>query len=349
MKKYKEDCIPQVQGSPKFYGLPKIHKPGIPLWPIISSIGTVTSNTAKELAKILKPLVGLSTHHVHNTKDFVEQLKDVWLKQEESIISYDVTALFTSVPMQPVLKIIEQKLANDKDLQQRTIMSIKHIIRLLEFCLRSTYFVFQGQYYEQVEGAAMGSPLSPIVANIFMKNFETKALETAQHPPKSMEEICGWHFCHFGNRTQRRVFQSHQCHWREDKIHSWNHQSWWIHALSGNFSNTKSDGSLSTRVYRKPTHTNQYLQWDSHHAISNKYSVINSLLHRAKDICSNQDQLEEEQTHINKVLSACKYPAWAIKRVKLKTVLQEQPKTTTKATEPIPSTEVSLQYHTIRA
>ena len=46
----------------------------------------------------------------------------------------------------------------------------------------------------------------------------------------------------------------------------------------------KSDGSLSTTVYRKPTHTRQYLQWDRHHAISNKYSVISSLLHRGKDI-----------------------------------------------------------------
>ena len=62
-------------------------------------------------------------------------------------------------------------------------MSIKHIISLLEFCLKSTSFVYQGQHYEQIEGAAMGSPLSPIVANIFMENFENKALETAPHPP----------------------------------------------------------------------------------------------------------------------------------------------------------------------
>ena len=86
--------------SPKFYGLPKIHKPGIPLRPVVSSTGTVTYNTAKELAKILKPLVGMSTHHVHNTRDFVEHLKDVRLRQGECIISYDVTALFTSVPIQ---------------------------------------------------------------------------------------------------------------------------------------------------------------------------------------------------------------------------------------------------------
>ena len=101
----------------KFYGLPKIHKPGTPLRPIVSSIGAATYNTTKQLAKILKSLVGMSPHYVKNTRDFVEQLKDVRLKQGECIIFYDVTALFTSVPIQPVLNIIKQKLANDKDLQ----------------------------------------------------------------------------------------------------------------------------------------------------------------------------------------------------------------------------------------
>ena len=147
--------------SSKFYGLPKIHKPGIPLRPIVSSTGTVTYSTVKELAKILKPLVGMSIHHVHNTKDFVEHLKDVRLKQGECIISYDVRALFTSVPIQPVLNIIQQKLANDKDLQQRTTMSIQHIISLLEFCLKGTSFVFHGQHYEQLEGAAWEGHSAP--------------------------------------------------------------------------------------------------------------------------------------------------------------------------------------------
>ena len=80
----------------------------------------------------------------------------------------------------------------------------------------------------------------------------------------------------------------------------------------------RSDGSLETKVYRKPTHTNQYLQWDSHHAINNKYSIISTLLHKARNICSNKELLEEEQTNIQKALSACKYPNWAINRMKLK-------------------------------
>ena len=139
-------------------------------------MGKITYNTAKELAKILKPLVGMSTHHVHNTKDFVEQLKDVRLMQEECIISYDVTALFTLVPIHAVLNIIEQKLANDKDLQQRNTMSIKHI------CLGSTCFVFQGQYYKQVEGAAMESPLSPKWLTSLWRTLKQKPLRQHHIP-----------------------------------------------------------------------------------------------------------------------------------------------------------------------
>ena len=167
----------------KFYGLPKIHKPDTPLRPIVSSIAAATHNTAKELAKILKPLVGMSAHHVHITRDFVEQLKDVRLKQGECIISYDVTALFTSVPIKLVLNIIKQRLANDNELHKRTTMTTSHTINLLEFCLNSTSLVSQGQFYQQLEGAAMGSPLSPIVANIFMEKIEEEALATEPHPP----------------------------------------------------------------------------------------------------------------------------------------------------------------------
>ena len=80
----------------------------------------------------------------------------------------------------------------------------------------------------------------------------------------------------------------------------------------------QSDGSLATTVYRKPTRTNQYLHWDSHHAIAKKYSIISTLLHRAKHICSNQQQREEEQQQIERALVLCKYPNWAIHRTKAK-------------------------------
>ena len=319
---------PTGAGSPKFYVLPKIHKPGIPLRPIISSIGTVTYNTAKELPRILKPLVGLSEHHIHNTIDFVQQIKEVKLKEDESLVSYDVTALFTSVPIPPELKIIEEKLKEDKELPRRTNMNTRHIIKLLEFCLRSTYFVFQGQHFEQVEGAAMGSPLSPIVANIYMEHFEARALETAPHPPSLWKRYVDDTSVILKTAPKEEFF--HHLNGIEEKIQftAENTRADGSLPFLDTLVTVEEDGSLSTSIYRKSTHTNQYLQWDSHHSIANKYSVINSLLHRANNICSNQEQKKEELTHIEEALTICKYPSWAIQRVKVKKNIQQQNKST---------------------
>ena len=133
---------PTGAGIPKFYGLPKIHKAGVPLRPIVSSRGSVSYNTAKELARILKPLAGRIIYIVHNTQDFAEQMKTTNLMPDECIISYDVKALFTSRSIEPAIKIIKQHLENDKELHQRTSMSVQHITMLLEFCLKNTHFVF---------------------------------------------------------------------------------------------------------------------------------------------------------------------------------------------------------------
>ena len=173
---------PTGASSSKFYGLPKIHKKNVPLRPIVSSIGSVTHGVAKELFKIIKPLVGTSKQHVNNTKEFADEIKKTKLEEGECITSYDVTALFTSVPVPSALEIIKSKLEQDSDLQGRTKMTVDNIIELLEFCLKNTYFLFQDVFYEQTKGAAMGSPVGPIVANIYMEAFENRAISTALHP-----------------------------------------------------------------------------------------------------------------------------------------------------------------------
>ena len=67
-----KNTYPTGAGIPKFYGLPKIHKAGVPLRPIVSSRGSVSYNTAKKLARILKPLAGRAIYSVHNTQDFAK-------------------------------------------------------------------------------------------------------------------------------------------------------------------------------------------------------------------------------------------------------------------------------------
>ena len=141
-----------MQLTPSASGL--LHKEGVPLRPLVSNRGAVSYDTAKELARVLKLLVGRSPYDVHNTKDFVQQIKYSQLQPDESIMSYDVKALITSVPIIPDINIIKKHLEKDKELQQRTPMTINNIMCLLELCLKNRYFLFQDRYYEQLERAS---------------------------------------------------------------------------------------------------------------------------------------------------------------------------------------------------
>ena len=65
-------------------------------------------------------------------------------------------------------------------------------------------------------------------------------------------------------------------------------------------------------------HTDQYLQWDSHHSLSAKYSVIGTLTHRAKTVCTTPELLQKELTHLKYAMGKCNYPCWAINKVQNK-------------------------------
>ena len=91
--------------SHKFYEFPKIHKKDTLLGPIVSRRDSVTYEMVMVIRVIL---VDRSQHHVHNTQHFVEQIKDIALGPGMCITSHDITALFTSVPVTTVLKVVQK-------------------------------------------------------------------------------------------------------------------------------------------------------------------------------------------------------------------------------------------------
>ena len=190
-KDLKDKIYPTSQEVPKIYGTPKIHKPSFPLRPIVSSIGSVSYYAAKIIADILSPLVGNTIHHIKNSGDFVTKIQGLEVPPGQAILSYDVSALFTSIPVPDAMKVIEEKIKSDDTLSNRTPLSPNQILELLKFCLETTYFSFKGNFYKQTHGAAMGSPVSPIVANIYMESFEKKSTENSTKPTIRLAEICG--------------------------------------------------------------------------------------------------------------------------------------------------------------
>ena len=197
------------------------------------------------------------------------------------------------MPVPSALDIINNKLKQDADLPSRTNMAAVNITELLDFCLSNTYFIFQGVFYEQTKGAAMGSPVNPIVANFFMEAFETRAISTALHLPKFWRRYVG-DTCVIQDQSHKDEFLNH--------INSVDNAiQFTVEEAKENGSipfldtliTPEQNGTFSIGVYRKPINTDLYLSWDSNHNLSAMYSVIKTLTHRAHTICSTPKLLEK--------------------------------------------------------
>ncbi|CAB4026981.1 Hypothetical predicted protein [Paramuricea clavata] len=155
-----------------FYGLPKIHKipliekvdhftvdtnVKIPMRPINSCIGSPNYQVSKHLASVLKHLYE-GDHAVRNSKDFVDFVMTQTVEPDEQIVSFDVTSLFTSIPVDLALKIVKEELENTEIWKEHTKLTIEQIYSLLAFVLKNSFFVFNGKHYHQISGCAMGSP-----------------------------------------------------------------------------------------------------------------------------------------------------------------------------------------------
>ena len=154
----------------------------------------------------------------------------------------------------------------------------------------------------------MGDPMAAPLVFIFMEAFEHRAITTALHPPRVLKRYVDDTLVVQQQKHQQQFLQhintvdpSIQFTVEEAKDDG-----------SIPFLDTiirpEEDGSFTIGVYRKPTHTDLYLPWDSNHNIAAKYSVINTLTHRAHTICSTPELAEQELQHLEEVLGACKYP-----------------------------------------
>ena len=124
------------------------------------------------------------------------------------MVSFDVKSLFTNIPVGEALDVIHEKLITDDTLAERTALLPSQIIKLLQICLRATYSLYQEQYYEQKDGATMGSLVSPVVANIFMEHIEEQAIRSSPHPIRFWRRYVDDTFC-FLSKSSIEEVQKH--------------------------------------------------------------------------------------------------------------------------------------------
>lgn len=146
------------------YGLPKVHKPGIPLRPIISSIGTFCYNLAKFLVQIIQPLT-FNEYTLSNSSNFVNEISQLRVANTTTMASFDVESLFTNVPPTETTHIITNN-TTAESLSQFGLEK-KQLIFLLNIVTKDSVFTFDKCLYTQIDGVAMDSPIGPSYANAF--------------------------------------------------------------------------------------------------------------------------------------------------------------------------------------
>ena len=301
--------LPSGSRAGIMYGLPKIHKKGVPLRPIISAIKTYNYNLAKYLDEILKPLIN-SPYIIKDTFDFVNKVSHLASNSGEHMVSFDIVSLFTNIPTLETIEIILSRAFKDNTLFHG--LDREALRKLLIICTQESHFQFNGQFYDQKDGVAMGSPLGPLFANIFMDEFEQKHMDQLKELGittwmRYVDDV----FSLLTDKSKLSqilefINEQHPNIKFTTEIEVGNKIPFLDTCV------TRRANGYSTKMYHKPTFTGVYLNWTSLTSRKYKISLIYCLCDRIWKICQNQDEREAEFNKLKQTLLRNEYPAHII-------------------------------------
>lgn len=300
------------------YGLPKVHKKGAPIRPIISAVQTYNYGLAKYLDEILKPIVN-NEMMLTDTYDFVNKITQLKPADDYRMLSFDVESLFTNIPTSETIEIIlnlthgPEKVRNERNnlVQNNKLFNglmRKDLKKLLIICTQESHFQFNGEFYDQIDGVAMGSPLGPLFANVFMSDFERK------HKSK-LRELGVNHWWRYVDDVFATLNETAD---PQEILNFLNSQHKNIrftveHENEGKlpFLDTcvyRAFDTYRSTIYRKKTFTGVYLKWTSLTTRKYKIGLIYCLLNRAWKICSDTEERDREFNKIRSILAKNEYP-----------------------------------------
>ncbi|XP_020914500.1 uncharacterized protein LOC110252077 [Exaiptasia diaphana] len=288
----------------------------MPLRPIVSFIGSPTYQLSKYLCRILSPLVGNSVHHLRNTSDWISVANSLQLEPDETIVSFDVVSLFTSIPTDKAISVALKRLEADQSLDERTRLLPAEIIKLLSFCFGAADFQFRDNFYHQKHGTAMGSPVSVVVADLVMEEIEEAAISTFAQPPSLFKRYVDDTICVIKS-CQVDAFHQHLNDQDKENI-QFTVEKYSPEGIPflDSLNKINDDGTINISVYRKKTHTGRYLNFESHHAAQHKAAVVRTLFNRASSHPNTDGEKEKERQEVFRSLSLNNYPKGFIHKYK---------------------------------
>ena len=300
----RKDIQPIGSQLPRLYGLPKIHKTNCPFRPILSMTNAPQERLAKWLLKMIRPAERFYTKHcVKDSFTFAKEVQSLRQMDNSFMVSYDVCSLFTNVPVKEAIEITSRYLYEEVEHQPQVDRTTFEL--LMSLATVGVKFVFGSNIYKQVDGVAMGSPLGPALANIFLGYYEDKLFAKFTKPAYYRRYVDDT-FVIFPSEAEANTFhellnQLHDALKFTKEVES-NSQLPFLDVLVSH-----ADGELITSVYRKDTFTGQYMRWNSFAPRRRKLNLISTLTLRALSICS-PSRIQAELKTVKSVLLKNGYP-----------------------------------------
>lgn len=163
---------------PRMYGLPKIHKEGNQIRPVVTTIDAPTSKIAKYLSRAFRKFSRPGMYGIKNSLEFIRDLEELSIEDDEEIVSFDVKALYPSVPEESALEHVREWIEG-QDISDNECIKLTS---LLEIAVSQKYFQFNNKIYVQESGLAIGDSLSGIIAEVFMSKLEEAFMRESWAP-----------------------------------------------------------------------------------------------------------------------------------------------------------------------
>lgn len=264
----------------RFYALPKTHKPNWPLRPIISSITDPTYYLAKCLSDHLSNILPTPKSNLRNSTELLLKLKHITTPVDYILISLDAVSLFTNIPLNLVIDSLDAKKTLIK---RKSKIPLKTLTDTITFLYYNTYFQFNKKFYKQIEGCPMGSPISPILANIAMEHLELRALKALRKlniiPLFYHRYVDDIIMCIHKDHITTVLEQFNLLH---NKVQftlelEKNGAISFLDVLIMR----QTDGTLLTNWYQKPISTGRTINFNSNQPLHQKKAIIYNLVDRA--------------------------------------------------------------------
>ncbi|CAM4987568.1 unnamed protein product, partial [Rotaria socialis] len=298
-----------------FYGLPKAHKIGYPIRPIISTIGSYQYELSKYLAKAIRNARPQAKSYIKDSFEFVKRMKELTLEKGKpyTMCSFDVESLYTNVPVEEATEVTLNYIYKPTKLID-VPFDKEQMKTLLNLSIKDSTFRFHNKIYKQIDGVAMGNPLAPIIADLWMQKMEEKLNRFSTKKPMIWLRYVDDIFCIFTIPREK----IHEFHMR---INKWHRNLCFTAEFEVKNSIpfldvrvTHVEDKLITSMYRKPTHTGLYLLWDSNQSRRYKLGLIKTLVIRIYRICSTTEIINNELDLLRETLTNNGYPPHIIKR-----------------------------------